>query len=187
MKYISVDLETTGLSPRTDQVLQIAMVLEDTEENAPVEELPYINLYVTHERLEGHPTALLMNAGLLARIYDTDLDDDIWRGPEDQAWGWVAEWVRMRQFYTDGKKAKMVLAGKNVAGFDRHFFPAHVDNLFHHRVIDAGSVCVDWEQVYVPSLESLLRKMEGPRSVTHDALEDARDVVRVLRWHRQNT
>lgn len=30
MKYISIDIETTGLNPAVDQILEIGAILEDT-------------------------------------------------------------------------------------------------------------------------------------------------------------
>ena len=75
-----------------------------------------------------------------------------------------------------------VVAGKNVAGFDLRFLPEVLTKELDYRSIDAGSVALGakpeyWHQPRPPSLESLENENPHP----HDALEDARSVVRVLR------
>ena len=40
MKYISIDIETTGLDPENCQILSIGAVIEDTLNQLPFEELP---------------------------------------------------------------------------------------------------------------------------------------------------
>lgn len=65
MKYISLDIETTGNNPDEDQVLSIAAVLEDTAQNIPLDKLPYIHIVINHERIKGTPGALAMNMDLI--------------------------------------------------------------------------------------------------------------------------
>lgn len=36
MKYVSIDIETTGLNPEVHQVIELAAVLEDTENLRPI-------------------------------------------------------------------------------------------------------------------------------------------------------
>lgn len=76
MKYISLDLETTGSNPWTCAPLMVSMVLEDTTVNAPVDQLPHATFVVdpwakdVDDDLEfiTEPTAMLMNGWLLAKI-----------------------------------------------------------------------------------------------------------------------
>ena len=81
----------------------------------------------------------------------------------------------------DDKWPKIVLAGKNVAKFDYHFLPESLKNRFHHRMIDPGSRFIDWSKDLPPSLDNLKKDLITEGEITHDAVEDARDVVRVLR------
>lgn len=62
MKYVSIDIETTGLNPEKCQVLQIGAVIEDTSNPLPFEELPKFNCIVEHDDYLGQPTALKMNS-----------------------------------------------------------------------------------------------------------------------------
>lgn len=183
MRYISLDIETTGLDPERDQVLQVAMVAEDTDNlEIAVEELPSFTCLVKHERYEGGAFALAMNHELLemlagkgkreasAQIFDGDRD---LRQPaewEDQAMAWLRK-----------RERPLVAAGKNVSGFDLRFFHPDLRGMFHHRTVDPGSVFIDFSQEAPMGLEAIKKRLGIPGGVAHDALEDARDVVRVLR------
>lgn len=66
------------------------------------------------------------------------------------------------------------------------FLPEKLRRCFHHRVIDVGSVALGvepsgWREDRISGLSELLSVISN-REATHDALEDARDVVRLLRW-----
>jgi hypothetical protein len=78
------------------------------------------------------------------------------------------------------------VAGKNFSGFDRRF----LDLLpkwkriirTRSRVIDPGVLFVDWKNDdVVPSLDSCKKRASIEGEVTHNALEDAWDVVKLLR------
>lgn len=178
MRYISLDLETTGLDPTRDQVLSLAMVAEDTEHpNVPLVELPHLHLYVKHERYSGDAFALALNVGILKelaakpedRIHTVVLSgEDLGRA--------VAHWLGGQGI---SRLRKGTLAGKNVAGFDLQFLP-WLKDYFHHRVIDAGSVFIDWKADKVPSLIDLSTRL-GTFAPTHGALDDARAVIDLLR------
>ncbi len=62
MKYVSIDVETTGLDEDEGQTLQIGMVFEDTNKNLPIEELPYLDLYIEQDRVSFEKGALKMHA-----------------------------------------------------------------------------------------------------------------------------
>ena len=54
MKYISIDVETTGLNPETCQILSFAAVVEDTKNrDVPVEELPFFYKIFNLEYIKG--------------------------------------------------------------------------------------------------------------------------------------
>ena len=68
MKYVSIDIETTGLDPETCQIIQIGAVIEDTENPVPVENLPSFKCLVEHPQYTGSPFALVMNRDILAQL-----------------------------------------------------------------------------------------------------------------------
>lgn len=176
MKYVSVDVETTGLDPERDQLLQLAMVVEDTSNIQPIEELPAFCAYVKHERVQGDAFALAMNARHLDFISGRVTPSPY---PVLDFKQWLRGFVREAHFFLDkhiGADTKAVAAGKNFGSFDRNFLPPELRARFHHRCIDPGSVFIDWDKATPPSLDTLLG-----RPVEHDALADARAVIEVLR------
>jgi len=194
MKYVSLDLETSSLIPSPGNILQIAMVFEDTEIDRPVEELNSFNRYIYKEEIIGSPRALTINAGLLAKLARSRRCDGIGMfnryDPEDpsqtpniselkMAIGEASIWLQNKRHLNGDKR--LVAAGKNVGSFDLQFLPTVLRDHFKHRTVDPGSVFIDWSKAAPPGLGELLERFGSNRDVTHDALEDARDVIRVLR------
>lgn len=188
MNLVSFDLETLGLDPATCDVLQLAMVLESTKESRPVEELPFFVGYVAAKNYRGEPFAMSMHAPVLHRIatgtsprhvFGRDIPpngavhvaSDL-TGLCAAADAWLDEHFG---------RARVTAAGKNLGRFDFRFLPDRFTSRFHHRLIDPGSVFVDWSEDHLPSLDELMMRLGVGTPVQHDALDDARDVVRVLR------
>lgn len=186
MRYVALDLETTTLEPHPDHVLQIAAVLEDTARAGavPVEELAAFTAYLHADEVVGQTYALAMNAQILRRIsgHEPSPYQVLPRAEAWQAFGtWLDTWASLTED-TSGPPRLWTAAGKNVAGFDLQFLPDRVRARFDHRAIDVGSVFADWHEDRLPGLDRLVRAAGIRESgVTHDALEDARDVVRLLR------
>lgn len=200
MKYVAIDIETTGLDWERDQVLQIALVIEDTTvvtaEGPAVEELSTWEGLVWHERIEGDPIALKMNAELIEVLAFDFLAPGagftrFLRGREVRVWPSfdvatrrALEWLAKEHGTANDANDPVgayVAAGKNIVGFDLQFMPRRFRQCFHHRVIDVGSVAMGamrgtWSGKRVPGLAEL---HDG--AATHDALDDARNVVRLLR------
>jgi len=187
VKYFSIDIETTGLDPEKDQILQIGMVFEDTElvkhgEVCGYEELPSLEILVKHERITGHPKALAMNAGIIQQIADgrSDLVMRTGHVPHHIS-NFVAECL--------GNKVKcpntINVAGKNFNSFDRLFLeklPTFNNYIrMRHRVIDPATLCMDWSGDRLPDLQSCLKSQSINATVAHTAVSDAMDVIRVLR------
>lgn len=184
MKYVSVDLETTGLDPTSCQVLMVAMIVENTARpGVAVEDLPTFACYVRHPFYRGESIALAMNGKILEKLGSRDVfvsHKDL-RTPVEIVDGDC--WQRSAERFLDEHfpAVPVIAAGKNVAGFDLRFFDAALRSRFHHRTIDPGSLFVNWEEAAPPSLVSLKRRFEIDTPSAHDAVGDARDVIRVLR------
>lgn len=170
MILVSLDLETTGLNADKDQILEIGLVIEDTNaaELPPVEELPSLRLRLKYDVVRGNAFALALNVKLLEEM-DSALS------PQD-AYEAMKEWLHLVV-----GNPKYTLLGKNVGTFDLQFLPPHIKRLFRHRVVDVGAVAMGvnpdlWTGNVVPSLGDLTG-----RPVAHTAVEDAQDVIRVLR------
>lgn len=70
MKYVSIDIETTGLDPKQDQILEFGAIVEDTNEQLPFESIPKFRAIFLYERLSGSPFALYMNKEIIKEIAD---------------------------------------------------------------------------------------------------------------------
>lgn len=182
MRYISIDIETTGLDPGRDQVLSVAMVAEDTfTPNIKVEDLPTFSCLVRHERYSGDAYALAMNAKLLEQLAGkgkAEASAQVFDGRRPN--GEPAQWEEEAMAWLRRRPAPLIAAGKNVAGFDLKFFHPKLRSGFHHRVIDPGSVFIDWDKDAPLGLGDLLKNIKDG-GVSHTAVDDARDVIRVLR------
>lgn len=68
MKYVSIDLETTGLDPEKHQILTFSGILDNTEKELDYDESPKFNIYVLREDIVGSPFAIGMNSEIIERI-----------------------------------------------------------------------------------------------------------------------
>lgn len=187
MKYVSLDLETTCLQADPKHILQISMVVEDTSNPRPVEELPHFTCFVKHDRIEGEAYALGMNGWILDIISGRRKESayPICRYYADRPNNSGDDnWLGLALAFLDLHFAdqKITVAGKNVAGFDIPFLPKDLRARFRHKVLDPGTLFVNWEtDDQAPNFELCKQRagMSGP--VAHDAREDAMDVIRLLR------
>jgi oligoribonuclease len=64
MRYVSLDLETSGSDPLRHQVLELAAVVEDTRRTAttPLADLPAFRRALRYRELTGTPGALAHRA-----------------------------------------------------------------------------------------------------------------------------
>lgn len=163
MKFLSIDVETTGLAIPESQILQVAAV--GYEDGKP--ELTFQVVVSPHQRISGEAFALQLNQKLLQQIAKGDCS------PQSKA---IAEFSMFVSQFRGGDK-KVTVAGKNAAGFDIPMLRANGFDVsqFNHRVIDPGSLWLP-DFGYVPTLSEINARLGRP-AVSHDALDDARDVV----------
>jgi oligoribonuclease (3'-5' exoribonuclease) len=178
MRYVSIDIETTGLDPDVHQILELAMVIEDTEQyTRPIDRLPHAVIRIQHDPIIAHPVALKMNAGLIQHIHE---HGGLYKSHVRVA---VAGWLRKHNIGTD--ENPLVVAGKNVNGFDLRFIRRlpGPDWPIHHRVLDPAMYFIDWTVDDVPPDMTACMTRAGYTnySPTHRALDDARDVIRLIR------
>lgn len=181
MKYVSIDLETTGLNSHNCQVLEIGAVCDDLSHSFNGHPCQIFHRFVSHHDYYGEPFALALNQQILytlARGTDPDICDvhDV----ADQFAGWLAA-------LGFNPEIPVVAAGKNFAGFDKPFltklprFEAVVK--LHHRCLDPGSMYFDpTRDEIVPSTQECLNRAGIDTEVSHTAVEDALDVCRLIRW-----
>lgn len=186
MRFLAIDLETTGLLPEEHQILQIGVVIGDFR-TPNVEDLPRWECIIAHEEIKGHPFALAMNADLISKIARRD------RYPElvffdscNEAYRALHRWLVEEQTWLPAAGlVKAVAAGKNVAGFDIPFLRAggDWDSWFQlkHRVLDPGPLYFTVADKEPPDLQQCLGRAGIDKEVEHTGVADALDVVRLLR------
>lgn len=218
MKYVSIDIETSGLDPEKNCVLSIGAIIEDTEKKLPYEECPKFNAVILQREIVGSPRALTMNKGLIAMIGEYLEGDDEARFNMDtvlnysfyEKEGVIKEfywWLYNNGYFQGGngdgyfknydgymkpiitsatKPITLNVAGKNFGTFDKLFLQQLPwwQKLIRtrQRVLDPAILFVDWKNdESLPSLTTCKQRAGIEGIVTHDALEDAWDVIEVLR------
>lgn len=227
MKYVSIDVETTGLDTQNDQILSIGAVIEDTNNIRPIEDLPKIHIIVTRERISsGSIFALNMNRDLISLICkwnttkgiiekaklqeDTgsvfveeefvveELLNFLWKNgiyPERNKELTIKKFEDFPEYKYSVKgdlantfgKTYFNIAGKNFNSFDIHFLerlPKWKMAIGKRaRIIDPSVPFIDWNLDDSPPSLSLCKKRAGflDDTISHNALEDAIDVLYVLR------
>lgn len=182
--YIALDIETTGLMDY-DQVLQVAMIYDDLK--SPIADLERISFLVDNSEEVYHgpldPVAISMNAWIFKEIVTSK------KGKSNHL---IVNTESARNVFHEFLKAHydpagkaITFAGKNVAGFDMKvlertgFINEYNKKSISYRVIDTGSLYL-LDFGYVPT-QSEINKLIGRQAVTHDALDDAMDVVCAIR------
>lgn len=186
MKYISIDTETTGLDPKSHQILQFAAIIEDTENLLSFEEIPKFNCIIRRKEIIGNPYALSMNKWLLDIISSDDgKNKDIL-----DKYDVVARFLEFIEEYAPDLATKTPIqinvAGANVAAFDLQFLqqlPGWSSVItVNSRTIDPSILYVDWQKdSKLPSLQTCKNRAGISGDVSHNALYDAWDVIQVLR------
>lgn len=190
MKYISLDIETTGLDPTKDQILSVAMIYDDLEK--PYDPgSPSLHFYVNYERISGSPYAISMNNDIVSVIAKHGYKDS-YKGvkiiEEDQILN------SMQEFASYVGLDQIILAGKNLGSFDIQFLNAlkskyNTDTFKHsHRFIDPAMFYMDIKDVFPPSLSTCTKRagLNYNKDEAHDALYDAQLVVGLIRHHYDN-
>jgi len=221
MKYVSIDIETTGLDPVNDQVLSIGAIIEDTDNPLGFEDIPKFHGVIKRNRIEGGLYAINLNRELLETLnhYLTAADQDerndivnmtgmdFYEEDEivEQFYYWLVsnDLVDLSKVighgYVTTFTGKMVpaitrstnsiqinVAGKNFATFDKLFLerlPRWKQLIkIRQRIIDPSVLYVNWENdSSLPSMLECKVRAGLPEMVTHNAIEDAWDVIELLR------
>lgn len=179
--YVSIDIETTGLDWETCQTIEVGAVIDDFK--TAIADLPTFRCYVDHGLFKGQPYALSMHAEIFRAIAMGNTDVDI-LAPEEVA-DFFGTWLNNNGLNPVFEKTQV--AGKNFAAFDKCFLeelPLWVTEVnMEHHIIDPGNM------YYVPGVDDsppdtaeCLRRAKLPPVVNHKALDDAFDVVRLIRY-----
>ena len=177
MRYVAIDIETTGLNPERCQVIELAAVVE-TDWHTPVEQLPTFHRFVNPgDEIRGEAYALWMNANILLQTKDAaDLHGNL-----------IDLGAFVREFF--GERS-VTIAGKNFGAFDYRFLSRNEGWRFvrhKHRFIDVGNLY--WNpatDVDLPALKECQIRAGVPHREEHRAVDDCRAVIECVRaWHKK--
>lgn len=216
MKYLSIDIETSGLDPQVNQILSVAAIFEDTEKKLPWDEIPKFHVGIVRHQITGSPRALTMNAKLIewmGRWIEPKDVTDAYFAAQESGMDWLEEDKVVSAFYnfllkcglgeeeirvaeggpeyvlnSKTKPITINVAGKNFGTFDKKFLEMlpwwQKAIRVRQRILDPGILFVDWKNdEAVPGLDKCKDRAGIYGLVTHNALEDAWDVVELLRKH----
>ncbi len=190
MKYISIDIETSGLDPDNCQIIEFGAVIDDME--TPLEKCPTFRYRVKANHYRGEPYALAMHKEFFEEI--GKVDGYAYTGPNDLVGGecglpsYFARWLQ-----SHGVRPKdFTAAGKNFAEFDAQFIrklPAfHNWESFkwRHAILDPGPLYVLSTDVKVPDMAECVERAGGLDlydipGKPHSAVYDATVVCALLR------
>lgn len=222
MKYLSIDIETTGLSPENHQILSIGVIVEDTNNKLPFEEVPKFHCAIVKEDITGGLFALNLNRDLIQTINSWNVVDEKGKKQIEEDYGMLfckeEEVVQhlFRFLYRnnilndslynfnvndrveriDGisypplsssiVKSHLNIAGKNFGTFDKLFLEKlpRWQQVFkvRQRIIDPTILFTDWKNDdQLPNLTTCKERAKTGGEVTHDAIDDAWDVIQLLR------
>ncbi|WP_126546708.1 3'-5' exonuclease [Hymenobacter amundsenii] len=186
MRYISLDLETTGGWPARHQILELAAVVENTKNLRPLAELPAFRRVVRHPEYVGTAGALALNAGLLRELAQKEPNPELC-GP-DELLPQLREFLLAQGFKTDKKDCVAVtMAGKNIASFDLGFLrelPGYGTLVrAEPAMLDPAAFYLNWRKdTRLPTMQICKARAHfADDTVAHQALADALDVIELLR------
>lgn len=185
MKYLSIDIETTGLNNEICSIIEFAAVADDLRIQEPIENLPKFHTYILQDYYVGEPYALGMHAEIFKKITN-------WKKIPDNFCTLSELFPRLHTFLTtccnykpSDNPIKINVTGKNFGMFDSKFLEKLPNaNLIkiNHRVLDPGSLYFDPTQDdELPNTETCLKRANIDAKVYHTALEDAINVINLVR------
>lgn len=179
--FVSIDIETLGLGMYAP-IIELGAVAADWLSG---EIIGKFHTYVCHNSYTNcEPYAMSMHPKILRRIATKE------KGYQYTTLSKLTESFH-NFLFNNTSFSKVVVAGKNAAGFDLPRLeaqcPGWVENIkprLSHRVIDPGSLF--WNPAtdeILPDTQTCLERCGMDREVQHTALEDAMDVVDMVFKH----
>ena len=186
MRYISIDIETTGLDHCVDTVLEIGLVDSLTGVSLTV------LIWSDDDRYNCSPFIMDMHKDLFALLasakegalgrYKVEMPestptDRVMAGNKDAAQGVILSWLE-----AIGYGGKINVAGKNFYGFDYLFLRDLIPGVkMRRRALDPALLFVASGDDRLPGLALCLKRAGLPDKVTHRAVDDARQVLALLK------
>ena len=190
MKIVSIDLETTGCDYQTCDIIEFGAVLDDLSlaHPPPLHALPSFHCYCPKDFYAGEPFALSMHSSIFRRIAERGLEENRNKFhyiSSEKLGNAFKQFLLKNGHTTEHDKVVINAAGKNFAAFDLPFLKFRSDFLKHidirSRILDPGILFVRNSDESVPGMGECKRRAGLDDTVAHNAIDDALDVVALLR------
>jgi oligoribonuclease len=171
-RLIWIDMEMTGLSPDTDRIIEVALVVTDSDLNT-VAEAPVMVVHQSNEVLDGMDS---WNKGTHAK---SGLIDKVKASRHDEA----AVETAMIEFLKQHVAARMSPMCGNSICQDRRFLVRTMPKLedyFHYRNLDVSTL-KELAKRWKPEIAAGLTK-HGK----HEALADIYESIEELKYYREH-
>lgn len=174
MFILSVDVETSGLNPEINQIIELALVLFNTE----TKERKKASWLVQHENYTGDAFALAMNKEIFDELKEPSKSKEFIISHK-----YLGEYIDLF-LKTNNVSLPVTVCGKNFGSFDLLFLKKIKDfnpDWFHHRNLDIGTLFfqIDKDDC-LPSLSECKKRAGLPDKVSHRALDDANDIIDLI-------
>ena len=189
MRFVSIDLETTGPDPWVHEILEFAAIIYDTHRPVPRNEAPQFRVLVRPTFAHANATALRMNQSLVQELSAPAFDTVVL--PPEALPDRFAEFLLQHGFVRHERgNIRVQAAGKNFDKFDRIFLERQ--RSFRQRIslyrvaLDPGLLY--WnpasDKQWIPNMVAC-KKRAGftDTTVAHRALDDAWDVVQLVQHY----
>lgn len=191
MKYVSIDIETTGVDPVENDIIEFAAVIDDISNKKSISDLPRFHRYI---KKDGYYACDAQAAAMHKEIFkklSQDSDDCIYINDLMYAFGNFLQ----DNDITPNKYGKIILnvAGKNFGSFDYQFLKnkiskEHWNNIcFRKRFIDPAILYYEKGDFALPDLQTCIERYQKETQHiytwnSHNALDDALEVVKLIRY-----
>lgn len=189
MRYVSIDIETTGLNPSIHQILEFSAIIEDTTQDVPINALPSFTRFIYNELVRGDVYALSMNSDILQHISRINMSVSSRKNVvlyPNELGSEFKQFLADNNIHSVGPVVKILVAGKNFATFDKLFldqcpdFNKHVQ--FYSRMLDPAILFARKSDRMPPSLDECLSRAGVRHVVNHRAYDDAVAVIQCIRY-----
>lgn len=183
-KVLFLDLETTGLNPKKDQILEVGAILYDLKEE---KELAVVHAFPGHDMTKQ----ARYGARIDRVVYKMHTDNGLWNallsgeesGAAERAWSRAWRWERdvLEMIAAHFTKGECMMAGRSPS-FDRRFLAKYapdLDAFLSHRMIDVSTL-TQLSKAWGPEKAEDVTKKADP----HRALEDCREAIKTLLKYR---